>query len=583
MKRNHVVLTLLLFLSMAADSAFGQTFNFAPGSDTGWVGASGWKLSARTGRNWNALGTQKVPTSNYITDNIAGFLEYLPVGYNPNDPNTKYPVIIYFPGCGEVDFDGYLFPYGGVPSYDWGLGRMLGPTIYRQDSSVARAPGLFRSLPRWLKEFGDYFSNIPVKKKGEVYNTATGPRQKAIVICIMYNGDPIRFTNGSPVVCSRANGPTVDDVEAALTLIKSKYNYDPNKLFLTGMSLGASVSWEYPAWPSATHSLAAAAPVAAFRTIGSDAAKAQLIKNRNIRMLVETNLYDYNTNGTAIDVITENQVSARTLSAIAPTLIDTNFFLNRSLSGYEQTPGLTSEADIIAQNQQSHDAWGLAFTTDGYEGNDQWPYIDTITRGTTPIVEKYTLYEWFLQQPVGTLPVSLASFTARKQSVGVQLSWVTSSESNSRDFRLERSVNGVDFTPIATLPAAGNTNLEQRYGYLDKDLPDSRYVYYRLIQTDRDDRWKDLGTRKVFLNSAAVDFKVYPTVTTGSLVMEINGSLNQQLNVTITDMAGRLLSQRTVAPRQSRVSLDVSNLSRGMYIIRATSTDNSFTQKFIKQ
>jgi len=69
--------------------------------------------------------------------------------------------------------------------------------------------------------------------------------------------------------------------------------------------------------------------------------------------------------------------------------------------------------------------------------------------------------------------------------IGNFLSWVTSSEINSKAFYVEKSTNGVDFENVADIEAAGFSNKDITYRYMDIQVTD-KTVYYRLRQADTD-------------------------------------------------------------------------------------------------
>jgi len=69
--------------------------------------------------------------------------------------------------------------------------------------------------------------------------------------------------------------------------------------------------------------------------------------------------------------------------------------------------------------------------------------------------------------------------------IGNFLSWVTSSEIKSKAFYVEKSINGVDFESVADIEAAGFSNKEITYRYMDIQVTD-KTVYYRLRQEDTD-------------------------------------------------------------------------------------------------
>lgn len=85
-----------------------------------------------------------------------------------------------------------------------------------------------------------------------------------------------------------------------------------------------------------------------------------------------------------------------------------------------------------------------------------------------------------------TLPASLLEFEGAIQGKTVQLKWTSTHEMNLNGYELQRSINGVDFQPIAMVFARG----EQRNEYLYPDkFPYMGTNYYRLKIKDNDDRY----------------------------------------------------------------------------------------------
>ncbi|HET8830404.1 MAG TPA: hypothetical protein VFM79_13745, partial [Pelobium sp.] len=66
-----------------------------------------------------------------------------------------------------------------------------------------------------------------------------------------------------------------------------------------------------------------------------------------------------------------------------------------------------------------------------------------------------------------TLPVSLVSFTAKNQTSGVVLNWVTASEQNNKQFTLLRSMDGKQFTAIGSVFGNGTTQNTSNYNFID--------------------------------------------------------------------------------------------------------------------
>ncbi len=93
--------------------------------------------------------------------------------------------------------------------------------------------------------------------------------------------------------------------------------------------------------------------------------------------------------------------------------------------------------------------------------------------------------EDYVRQSVGVLPIELISFTATDADEVVRLYWATASETNTSHYVVERSADGVGFTPIGSMAAAGESVTLRTYT-LDDTRPMEGLNYYRLKQLDLD-------------------------------------------------------------------------------------------------
>jgi hypothetical protein len=110
--------------------------------------------------------------------------------------------------------------------------------------------------------------------------------------------------------------------------------------------------------------------------------------------------------------------------------------------------------------------------------------------------------ETIVHVSVGTIvPLRLVDFFLKKQGKDVLVNWITSSEINTGDFEIERSIEGTHFITIASVPAAGNSNSLLNYHITDRDLRGGIY-YYRLKLIDRDRRTTYYAIKTIAMNEA---------------------------------------------------------------------------------
>lgn len=120
----------------------------------------------------------------------------------------------------------------------------------------------------------------------------------------------------------------------------------------------------------------------------------------------------------------------------------------------------------------------------------------------TPTVTDYGTYKAFTANFTGfsrfflinnavTLPLVLKDFTgALNKEQHSDLKWTTASENNTREFVVERSLDGVsNFEEIGRVPARGNSTTENKYTLTDPYVAE-KVNYYRLKMYDIDGRFE---------------------------------------------------------------------------------------------
>jgi len=98
-----------------------------------------------------------------------------------------------------------------------------------------------------------------------------------------------------------------------------------------------------------------------------------------------------------------------------------------------------------------------------------------------------------MTDPGGTpLPIELISFEGHEHEGCNHLDWVTASEANTDRYDVEWSRNAYVWDVIGTLPAAGNSNMNLYYSFVDES-PLPIINYYRLVQYDWDGQFEIFG------------------------------------------------------------------------------------------
>jgi hypothetical protein len=245
----------------------------------------------------------QVQTAKYVSmgPNTNGYYEYLPQGYN-NNPGQTYPLILFIHGVGEL----------GNGS-QWDLPRLL-------------YTGLAASI------------NV-----GE------------LPVSLNVNGQSHSFIVISPQFI---NWPNPNDIDGILNYVTSHYRVNTSRIYLTGLSMGGGVVWDYVGASSANaNRVAAIVPICG--ASWPEYNRARTIANANVAVWAHHNTHD-------------------------PTV--PVGYTNDYISTINQSPSPNPMAKKSIYDVWSHDAWTLTYNS---------TYRDEYGK---------TIYEWMLQYARGSAP-----------------------------------------------------------------------------------------------------------------------------------------------------------------------------------
>lgn len=174
------------------------------------------------------------------------------------------------------------------------------------------------------------------------------------------------------------------------------------------------------------------------------------------------------------------------------------------------------------------------------------------------------------------LPLKLTSFTAVKSGTAVAVAWKTAQEENTRLFRVQRSADGVHFTDLGELNAAGNSTTEQNYNYTDR-LPLTGNNYYRL-QTINTDGSADYSAIVLVRFGKEKELQLYPNPAYDRVTISNTQGAG---TIRVTDLAGKLVLQQAVSGNS--IVLDITSLKAGSYIVQFETITEKYTGKLVKK
>lgn len=186
------------------------------------------------------------------------------------------------------------------------------------------------------------------------------------------------------------------------------------------------------------------------------------------------------------------------------------------------------------------------------------------------------------------VPVKMGEFTAKLQGAATELTWNTVTEINSHRFEIERSTDGVRFSTVGSVNAAGNSTDNLKYQFNDPINGLTGVVYYRLKSIDIDTKFEYSKIVAVRLNGAAIkEFSVYPNPCVDNMKISVSAASQTNATIRITNMAGQQVVSKNINLQQGENILvltnEINTLKPGMHLLELISTDGVKSMKIIKK
>lgn len=208
-----------------------------------------------------------------------------------------------------------------------------------------------------------------------------------------------------------------------------------------------------------------------------------------------------------------------------------------------------------------------------------------IFTGATTLAFGTELWVTDLTSEIG-LPLDILEFKGSVVNDDGFLQWTTDNELNTSAFIVERSIDGRNYESIGSVAAANAPGVHS-YSYTDANIVSlgAGNIYYRLKQTDIDGKYTYSNVVVLSVSSGKNFVLLYPNPVKDKVNMTINVSQKEKMQWQLTDNMGRRVKAGSydLLPGSMAVSIDIANLSSGMYLIQLNSSSLQKVIKVIKQ
>lgn len=216
-------------------------------------------------------------------------------------------------------------------------------------------------------------------------------------------------------------------------------------------------------------------------------------------------------------------------------------------------------------------------------GNGKWINLSSATPGATGLTKGSTLTgvieggTTITALGIGSisavLPVTFSDFTVKADGCKAKLQWKTSFEQNNSHFLVERGTDGIRFSTIGQVSAAGNSTTIQTYNYTD-NTPIAGVNYYRVTQIDFDGRHRSTPVVLVKIKcDASPVVKIYPNPASGRLYIQSSKTVMQ---VNVLNSGGQpVLKYAPSAHGTGIFDVNIQQLPAGIYMLQMINKDGT--------
>lgn len=166
------------------------------------------------------------------------------------------------------------------------------------------------------------------------------------------------------------------------------------------------------------------------------------------------------------------------------------------------------------------------------------------------------------------LPVQLVSFRAAAQKKQVRLQWETASEQQSDHYIVERSADARAFTAIATVPAAGSSEVGRAYSTIDATPYNGMNLYrLKMMEKDGSSTYSSIATVNM---GAEVSVVIAPNPVHDRTTVTIGATSAEAAVFSLYSLDGKVVRTYTLSLQDGTTVLELhkDNLPQGFYIYR---------------
>ncbi len=191
--------------------------------------------------------------------------------------------------------------------------------------------------------------------------------------------------------------------------------------------------------------------------------------------------------------------------------------------------------------------------------------------------------KFFLINAGVALPVTLVSFSGSLNTQNnAQLQWKVSNEISLRNYEIERSYDGVQFTNVGTVNVSSGGGLVKDYGFTD--VASAKTVnYYRLKMIDNNGRFRYSDIINIKSNAQTDFVRLLRNPVGSNISLSINNRLKEKISIELYNASGQIVNKWAPGSADGTLQLPFNKpLASGVYMLKFIMGDKKTVLRIVK-
>ncbi|MEM6346438.1 MAG: T9SS type A sorting domain-containing protein [Bacteroidota bacterium] len=181
-----------------------------------------------------------------------------------------------------------------------------------------------------------------------------------------------------------------------------------------------------------------------------------------------------------------------------------------------------------------------------------------------------------------SLPVEWGALDIDWQDSDALITWETEAEMNTKEFVIERSIDGEYYDSLNKLAAAGNSTETKQYAFIDRDarFKGQNTLYYRIKQIDMDGAFSYSKLLKLAPNTdISLELVVFPNPASDVISFKLAGALENDFVYQVLNSSGQLITRGQMG-LLADMQLEVSDWPAGVYHLKLSNNSQQISKSF---